>query len=286
MTFPVKISRLFVGAAAVLFITAVSHAGLLTALDGFWTFDETSGTFADFSGNGRTLTAAGNPHGDGTNGIIGGALDLDQSGTPKQYAYDATGSVGAYNVTDSFTASFWLKYPEAIDEFAVFLARADGDRGWQIRNGPPGERERLALWFTGDGTSFNRRSVNTFTDGNKDQWTHFVVRYDSTAAQPVSFYRNDSWLNIATSSGSPDLTEDYLPAPGTSFSVGARDHDSGGPFNGMIDEMGLWSRALTRDEITALYNSGAGLRVPEPASAAMLLMLLMAAAGVRPRRRR
>src|SRR5262249_31508245 len=37
-------------------------------------------------------------------------------------------------------------------------------------------------------------------------------------------------------------------------------------FNGAIDEIGVWNRALTSTEITNLYNSGAGLAYPLTAS--------------------
>ena len=32
--------------------------------------------------------------------------------------------------------------------------------------------------------------------------------------------------------------------------------------DGLIDEVGVWSRLLTADEKTALYNSGSGLAYP------------------------
>ena len=56
---------------------ASASADLLTNLVGYWSFDETSGTFADLSGSGNPATAVGSPHGNGSNGLIGGALDLD-----------------------------------------------------------------------------------------------------------------------------------------------------------------------------------------------------------------
>jgi hypothetical protein len=37
---------------------------------------------------------------------------------------------------------------------------------------------------------------------------------------------------------------------------------SGGSFNGSIDEVGIWSRALTSSEVTSLYNSGSGRQYP------------------------
>ena len=33
-------------------------------------------------------------------------------------------------------------------------------------------------------------------------------------------------------------------------------------FDGLVDECGIWSRALTTDEVTSLYNSGNGFTYP------------------------
>jgi hypothetical protein len=39
---------------------------------------------------------------------------------------------------------------------------------------------------------------------------------------------------------------------------------AGYPWAGLIDQVGIWKRALTPDEITALYNKGSGLRPKIP----------------------
>jgi hypothetical protein len=39
-------------------------------------------------------------------------------------------------------------------------------------------------------------------------------------------------------------------------------HGSGSFYNGYLDEVGVWSRALTSSEVTQLYNSGLGLQYP------------------------
>ena len=47
--------------------------------------------------------------------------------------------------------------------------------------------------------------------------------------------------------------------------LGAVNFNSGGEvqfFEGVLDEIGIWDRALTADEITELYNSGAGKTYP------------------------
>jgi len=119
---------------------------------------------------------------------------------------------------------------------------------------------------------------------NAGDWLFLAATYDGIL-DTVSLYLDGELLDsdtLALTVGSP---ENYLPTSATSFSVGGRHNDGGGAVNGMIDELALWSRVLSGDEIAALYNDGAGLRVPEPTSAGMLLIVLLAVAGIRPRRR-
>lgn len=49
---------------------------------------------------------------------------------------------------------------------------------------------------------------------------------------------------------------------GNLFSAGNAADSFGAPMNGLVDEFGVWDRVLTGTEITALYNSGAGLQYP------------------------
>jgi hypothetical protein len=46
------------------------------------------------------------------------------------------------------------------------------------------------------------------------------------------------------------------------FSIGTWPGIGGQNFLGEIDEVGIWSRALTSGEISDLYNSGSGLSYP------------------------
>jgi len=46
----------------------------------------------------------------------------------------------------------------------------------------------------------------------------------------------------------------------TEFQIGSIENSS--YWSGLIDEIGIWSRVLTADEITALYNEGTGITYP------------------------
>lgn len=78
-------------------------------------------------------------------------------------------------------------------------------------------------------------------------WTHVVVTYDGTTA--------NIWIN-----GALDPNSGTLLNSGSTFDrsfIGARGTGNE-PFNGMIDEVGAWNRALSAGEIAWIYNGGSG----------------------------
>ena len=87
-----------------------------------------------------------------------------------------------------------------------------------------------------------------------DTWNFICVVFDSTATT------NNITINI-----------NGTPATGTfnvDFTAGAASNLIGvqigttAYFTGLLDEIGIWKRKLTTDEVTALYNSGNGLTYP------------------------
>jgi hypothetical protein len=81
-------------------------------------------------------------------------------------------------------------------------------------------------------------------------WSHWVVNF--TSASSVDIYLNGV---LATSvSGSALFSRAGLQ-------LGCRGAGEN-PFDGLIDEVGIWSRVLTSGEISSLYNGGSGLSYP------------------------
>ena len=85
-------------------------------------------------------------------------------------------------------------------------------------------------------------------------WYHTALTYDGTDAK---LYINGS------SDATPVTASGALSFNGETTYIGRYDDSSGsGYFSGVIDEVGIWNRALSSNEITALYNSGDGLQYP------------------------
>jgi len=86
-------------------------------------------------------------------------------------------------------------------------------------------------------------SVNT--------WYFFVVTF-TDADKKLRVYINNGTPNVSSA-----LPGSVVVTPSTLMLGDARSTTTN--WNGQIDEVGLWSRVLTAQELTDLFNSGAGL---------------------------
>ena len=95
-------------------------------------------------------------------------------------------------------------------------------------------------------------------------WYHIVGTYDGAT---VKVYVNwVIWGTTATATGSFNFTTPKLAFSSTTGWATNR-------FNGSIDEVGIWNRAITTTEITQLYNGWNWLSYPFTSSANLLMFL-------------
>lgn len=86
-------------------------------------------------------------------------------------------------------------------------------------------------------------------------WYHAVLTYDTTT---LTSYLDTSSNAISASGSGSGANPDYLTVGGWYNSALTYFY----PFKGMVDEIGVWSRALTSGEVSTLYNSGTGNQYP------------------------
>lgn len=218
----------------------------------YWKFDESSGNAADSVGSNpltNNNTATFVP------GKIYNAADLEKDTI--QYFSILDADQTGLDFSDAVSFSMWIK-PESLVIFANHLVTKSSDTG-------PSYLYRFLIeydtayglaWYSysnPNGSVGGRTGAQyPFIPGN---WYHIVVTKTGTT---IVFYVNGNALTNF---------EDLAPAviaDGTApFCVGVR-FQSGSylPFDGLIDELGAWNRALTSDEVTTLYNGGRGLSYP------------------------
>lgn len=140
---------------------------------------------------------------------------------------------GIYAKSDSPNSqkSYFLTFHNGADTFRAFFAsNADG-----------------STFITIDSANFGSPSTGTFY--------HVVVYHDSVNNE-IGIIVNDGTPDTAAfTTGVNQQTTDAFVIGMNGWSGVAGDN----PFDGEIDEVGVWGKVLSSADITALYNSGSGL---------------------------
>ena len=214
-------------------------------LVGYWPFN---GNANDESGNGN-------------NGTVNGAtLTTDRFGNAnKAYSFDGVNDFiqcqqSGLNANISRTVSFWIKSSSTTPGSIFSYGTVDNNPGQDFRTILNSTCNGLAVTITGSGKDITYSSNN--------QWDFFVVTFDNSNGNNVNainVYKNQLLqTNYCNNSGNSTInTSNNLP-----ITIG-RYHwlqytGNSQFFNGNIDDIGFWNRALTQQEITALYNSCTG----------------------------
>jgi hypothetical protein len=179
-----------------------------------------------------------------------GALNLTAAGTGSSYGAGKVGNAVTLNATAYFTAtmsytfsaisiSVWFKSPSYTSAEAI--CRRNTDFMFQT------ELEGGKLFFQGNGSS-GWKSVYTTSNVADNTWHHGVITWGS-GTQKI-YLDND---NEATTSSAGNISNGS-----TAFYVG---QIAGGTqkWAGSLDQMYIYNKVLSTDEIAQLYNGGAGV---------------------------
>jgi hypothetical protein len=230
---------------------------LLIRLNAYWKFNETSGTRLDETTNNHDLVLFNSAIGSAT-GIISNAADI--LGTSTDVFSLQTASELAFSGAQDFTISTWIYIDDKSASHGYITKRdsVNNRRSYLINYGSG--IDRISFTVSGDGTSgtTSQAVANNLGSPSINTWYHIVCYHDSV---------NDV-IGIIVNNGTPDTTahtQGVYNNTTDKFGVGFLAWESGSPtseFNGRVDETGVWTKVLTAQEITDLYNSGSGLTYP------------------------
>ncbi|MBK9636402.1 MAG: LamG domain-containing protein [Bacteroidetes bacterium] len=204
-----------------------------TGLVGWWGF---SGNANDASGNGNNFT------------VTGATLTTDRNGTPNS-AYLFNGSSQylvnnnlshLFSEAGSFSVSIWINKTATATGSAIMSGNTNGGPFiWIIQGNATdmmlGTNKQGSAWFW---------AQTPFTLSN---WDHYVGVY---ATNDMFLYKNGALLatNTYTHTGATTAIEPLYVGRG-----------AGGTYlGGKTDDIGIWNRALTSQEILDLYNASCG----------------------------
>ena len=269
-------------------LAATSQAALTTNLLAYYDFEETgtnglknkapgatayhgswSGSFngSDADGPGFTGNASYNP-GDGLSDrstlLVGNALNIvDGNNT------FADMPIGSADTGKTMTVSFWSYLaPGTGNGSARFHAFETGDSG--VYDLSVGTTSSYSSTGRDDYAAYgpSNKQIGTSVAGfSEESWDHHVITTTLSGANiNTAYYLNGAPTRSDTDGVAANFTFTGLHFGDGRAGSGERDWD------GLIDEVAIWGRALTPTEVGELHTRGSnGLAVvPEPSSAALL----------------
>jgi hypothetical protein len=198
-------------------------------------FNEGTGTtVGDLSGNGLTGTIVGATWTSG--GKYGNGLSFNGSSS-----FVDVGNPAALQLTGSMTLEAWVKAAANPADDGQIITKSDG-AGWQLKTSPDtGPHTFGGKISTTAGASVQRYST---TVRALNTWYHAAAVYDATAGT-LNVYVNGV-LDNGVLLGTVPNTQLNRPA---NVNIGRR--GGGYYFNGIIDEVRIYSRPLSQAEIQA-----------------------------------
>jgi len=205
-------------------------------LVGYWSFDDGSGSVAvDGSGNGNDGTLVNMEDANWVDGIVGKCLDFD--GTT-QYVTSSTSP----SVSGNFSISVHIKRQgtgSGLNNTIIDVGNYTANNGFGLWINDSNE----LTWRINQ--DYNHYSVGIPT---LDTWRHYVLVYNGTT---VKVYEDGIEIYTTNYSTNPTVVTNYMRA-------GKRESTNNEYFNGLIDEVRIYNRALTPSEVKALYLYPAG----------------------------
>ncbi len=219
----------------------MSALGVLNAHSQLPSYVPTNGLVGYWPFNGNANDESGN----GNNGTVNGAtLTADRNGVAnKAYSFDGSNNYIAMPTMNNIpmgnsarTLSVWMNPSRLWNQWTLTA----------IGYGSPSTKNAFMFGLGNNiiavqGWASDYSSPLIYTVG---QWLHAVCTYDGTN---IKIYVD----GVLIGSGTNTLWN----TNGTEFYFGARPSQGNSFFPGQLDDIGIWNRVLTQQEITALYNS-------------------------------
>ncbi len=210
---------------------------LMSGIVGLWHLDEAAGTTGSMSvidNSGHSYNGTPTNVTFGLNGKFNTAANFNGN------SYISMGNIAAMHVSSPITLSAWIYTSSTSSLQTILTDRASSNNAqfsFRINNGT-----NLEYYFNTGSTWIEFIANNVITSNT---WTHVAATNDGTN---IKLYVNGKVVYSTTTSATPAPSTGNIQIGGW---VGATE-----PFNGLIDEVAYWSRALSGSELLELYRRG------------------------------
>lgn len=232
----------------------------VAGLVAWWPLDENTGTVVNDKAGWKNTAYFTNSPAWTNNAIVGSAIYFNASGfiaSPQNPLF----TVSATNVSIAFWAN--IKSTSFAGAAKIIADDSNADSGAQKGlfialddrgSVGAGVTASNAVWMAvgtpGGNNSYLAQMTNAFDLGGA--WYHYCISYNGTI---MSIFRNGIQQTV-TPSTTVNQTGDFVPR-NSRFLIG--DYQTTGiPITGFLDDVRIYNRALTADDVKRLYNGGHG----------------------------
>ncbi len=210
----------------------VNDADLTNGLVGLWHLNNNNTN--DSSGNGNNGTQEGGLDCFGDSGKFDDGCTFDGSND-----YINISDSASLDITENITLMAWINPNSGSNNLIVGKVFGNSNDAYLIRL----SSSNLQFQF-GTGPIF--KTLNSNISINNGVWTQVVATYDKSN---MKVFVDGVYAGNLSYSGS--ILTTALP-----LNIGRYTSGSPTTFNGSIDEVAIWNRSLTEDEIQEIYNRG------------------------------
>jgi hypothetical protein len=225
--------KLFVLFSLILVTSLIVTSEVKAADPGLVAWYRFDGNADDSSGNEIHGTEMGDPTYEA--GVFGQAISLDGDGD-----YVDCGLDPKLDITEFLTFTYWIKVVEFDKEWNTVLAR--GDDSWRSSRAGTNNFMEAAVGGTAGNWTYG------VTDVDDGEWHHIGWVYDGT----MNYLYLDGEID-ATEENSGEITVSSYP-----LWIGDNSQATGRFWTGLIDDVLIFNRALTQEEIQIVMLSSAG----------------------------
>ena len=217
-------------------------------LVGWWTMNEKSGTNAyDYSGNGNTGYLTNSPI--WTNGIIGSCINFTGGNTN----IIQCGNIA--NNPSSLSVLCWVYWQVADNNKYYAVAKLENTAtgaGWALG----ASIKQVYFLCSGGVFYYTMQNTNTVSTG----WHHLAVSFSSPYSYTNAILYLDGVVNskVLSNGGVPSSISNFVNLRIGSDELALPGTVNDNPWIGQIDDVRIYNRILSSDEILKLYNGGYG----------------------------
>jgi hypothetical protein len=224
----------------------------------------TNGLVAYWPFNGNADDESGN----GLDGTIYGSLNLteDRNGNQnKAYSWPSSGGSGNYifipdftnYLTDSYSISFWM-----LMDGGSINPRIMSKGEWTIGTDGTSNSSRTMTFGGGYVGGLLQQNVGPI---EALEWVHVVWTADGTSLTGESKVYINGNLFSSSCCHNGNINPDWTSVNPSDFNIGRKSISAYDSWGGKLDDIGIWNRVLTQQEVSELYD-GCQITVSSQAS--------------------